>query len=162
MDETGGWTVRPAAAAEADEVARLRVAFVADVRDRAPGELDEGYVSATHAFVRDRAADGRLRSWFAEQAGEPIGVVSMLVTDAAPLPEDLRAREGYVINMYVAPEARGRGVARDLLAALLVDAQQSDLRRVYLHTTDAGRPLYEQTGFSSDVRWMARLVPHRS
>ena len=159
MGRGRGWEVRRATVDEVDEVVRLRVAFVADVRGRPPAELGDAFEAATAGFVRDRTAAGRLRSWFAEADGHRIGIVSVLVVDAAPLPEDLRDRDGYVINMYVAPEARGRGVARGLLEALLADAEEQGLRRTYLHSTDAGRPLYEQTGFAPDPRWMARPTP---
>lgn len=159
MQESLEWIVRPASSGETEEVVRLRSAFVADVRDRAPDDLGDEFLEATERFVRDRAGAGRLRSWFAERDGDLVGVVSVLVTDAAPLPEDLRSREGYVINMYVDPAVRGRGIARSLLDAVLTDALGSDLRRVYLHATDDGRPLYEATGFASDPRWMALRLP---
>ncbi|MBX3286207.1 MAG: GNAT family N-acetyltransferase [Actinobacteria bacterium] len=160
MEGTRGWAVRRAGDHEVDEVARWRIAFMADVRGWAPAELGESFAAATRAFVRDRTSAGRLRSWFAEGAGGGcIGIVSMVVVDAAPLPEDRRDRDGYVINMYVAPEARGRGVARALLGALLADAEATGLRRTYLHSTDDGRPLYEQEGFAPDPRWMARPTP---
>ena len=44
--------------------------------------------------------------------GDVLGIVSVLVNDVPPLPEDPRSREGYIINEYVKPAARSRGVGR--------------------------------------------------
>lgn len=59
--------------------------------------------------------------------------------------------KGYVIGMYVADEAAGRGVGRALLTELLMRAAQVDgLRQVVLLVTSANgsaRALYESLGF---------------
>ena len=71
-----------------------------------------------------------------------------------PLPEDARTLEGYLVNMYVKPEHRLRGIGKALLDECLADARASGLRRLNLHATDAARPLYHQVGFTSNDRWM--------
>ena len=76
--------------------------------------------------------------------------MSLLLLDLPPRPSDLRTREGYVLNMYVAPHARRQGIGRALFDALLADAAELDLRRLLLQATDDGRPLYEQAGFAND------------
>jgi RimJ/RimL family protein N-acetyltransferase len=59
--------------------------------------------------------------------------------------------KGYVIGMYVADEAAGRGVGRALLTELLARAAQIDgLRQVTLlvtSTNGSARALYESLGF---------------
>lgn len=138
-----------------DEVVRLRVEFIADVRGVAPSSFDPGFVAATRSFVEDRHADGRLRAWLAEEDGGAVGLVSVLVTDAPPLPEDPRRHEGYVINLYVVPSARRRGLARALMTTVFDATAALDLRRLFLHATDEGRPLYDALEFRPDARWLA-------
>ncbi|MEI5998306.1 GNAT family N-acetyltransferase [Paraburkholderia bengalensis] len=59
--------------------------------------------------------------------------------------------KGYVVGMYVADEAAGRGIGRALLSALLTRAAQVDgLRQVMLLVTSANVPacaLYASLGF---------------
>lgn len=152
--------IRQAAVDDLDTLARLRMQFIADVRQVDPADLSVEFATSTRAFIRDRFVAGTLHSWLAEDGGGgPVGVVSVLVTDAPPLPEEPRTLEGYVLNMYVRPEARGRGVARSLLRQVVEAAPTFGFRRLYLYSTDAGRPLYRNTGFTSDDRWMARHLP---
>lgn len=136
-------------------MARLRLAFIADLRETTVEALSTTFVEATAAYLRDVTAADRIRSWLAEGPdGDPVGVVSVLSNDAPPLPEDVRATEGYVVNMWVAPAARRRGIARALLAAAMEAADAEGWRRLYLHATDDGQPLYVEAGFRPDSRWM--------
>jgi GNAT superfamily N-acetyltransferase len=65
---------------------------------------------------------------------------------------------GYLGDVFVLPEARGRGVGKRLMEAVLAHPHVRDLRRFTLVTDDA-HGLYEQYGFAplDDVRkWMQR------
>ena len=62
--------------------------------------------------------------------------------------------------MYVNPADRGRGIARALFDACIASVPEDGVRRVVLHATDAGRPLYEKAGFRPNDDWMElRLDP---
>lgn len=64
----------------------------------------------------------------------------------------------YLGDVFVVPEARGRGLGKALLAAVLAHPQVWAVRRVALLTDDA-HGLYERHGFRAldDVRkWMQR------
>lgn len=57
---------------------------------------------------------------------------------------------GFVWGMYVAPEARGRGVGRALLRALIAHARSRGVERLTLGvatTNHAARELYRASGF---------------
>ena len=54
---------------------------------------------------------------------------------------------GYVADVFVAPSHRGRGVGRELMAAIVAHPSLQRLRRWHLVTRDAHR-LYEQFGFT--------------
>jgi GNAT superfamily N-acetyltransferase len=65
---------------------------------------------------------------------------------------------GYLGDVFVVPEARGRGVGKALMEAVLAHPHVRDLKRLALVTDDA-HGLYEQYGFAplDDVRkWMQR------
>ncbi|MBN3758692.1 GNAT family N-acetyltransferase [Paraburkholderia sp. Tr-20389] len=94
-----------------------------------------------------RAAEGSfLLGAFSPPAGAMVGTVGLM--------RETRHKErhkGYVIGMYVADEAAGRGVGRALLTALIARAAQVDgLRQIMLLVTSANasaRGLYESLGF---------------
>ncbi len=65
---------------------------------------------------------------------------------------------GYVGDVFVVPEARGRGVGKALIEAILAHPDVRGVRRLVLLTDDA-HGLYAQYGFEplDDVRrWMQR------
>ena len=157
-DKTAPVLIRAASPADLDTVLALRLAFIAELRDQPVDALDPSFVAVSRRYLEDVTTTDRIRSWLAEVDGEPVGVVSVLANDTPPLPEVHLAREGYVVNMWVLPDLRRRGVARALLAAAVAAAPAEGWRRLYLHATEAGRPLYEQFGFRPDARWMGTAV----
>lgn len=143
--------VRAAAAAELELVGSMRVAFLADADGRPqPDDLAD----VTLAFLQARQDADELRSWLAFDEDRCVGIVSLLLAHVPPRLADRTTREGYVVNMYVAPSHRRRGLARQLLDACIAGAHELQLRRLYLYATDEGRPLYERSGFAPHPAWM--------
>jgi GNAT superfamily N-acetyltransferase len=152
--------IRLATADDHGEVLRLRLAFVADVRGVDIATFEPAFIDATQAYLDDVDRLGRIRTWLATTEGgaSAVGIISVLRNDAPPLPEELLAHEGYVVNLWVDPGARRKGLARRLLQTALDDAPAWGLRRAYLFATEEGRPLYEQTGFTTSSRWMGLRI----
>jgi GNAT superfamily N-acetyltransferase len=148
--------IRAASDADQELVARMRLAFLAD--ETGANAISEVLAADTRTFLLAEHAAGRLRSWLAEDEGDCIGIVSLLLHAVPPNPRAPGSVEGYVVNMYVAPPHRGQGVGRALLGALTTDARQEGLRRLVLHATPDGRPLYESAGFTTDDTWMKRFL----
>lgn len=145
--------IREAADDDQDLVARLRLAFLAD--ESGPEAVSEALAADTVAFLQVEHDAGRLRSWLAEDdGGRCVGVVSLLLHAVPPNPRVRSDAEGYVVNMYVEPAHRRQGVGHALLDALLAGGREQGLRRITLHASDAGRPLYESAGFTTDDTWL--------
>jgi GNAT superfamily N-acetyltransferase len=151
--------IRSADTTDLDLVLQMRLAFLGEVRGLPPTEITDDFRARTRAFLDTTQREGRLRTWIATDNGHALGIVSVIVNDTPPLPGETRCREGYVINEYVKPVARGRGVGRLLLQAALGSAETLGIRRYYLFATDAGRPLYATEGFASTDRYMTLPVP---
>ena len=151
--------IRTADSADLDLVLDLRLAFLCEVQALDPSEITDQFRAATRAFFDETHRAGRLRTWMAEGHGSVLGLVSTIVDDVPPLLEDDRCKEGYIINEYVIPSARGRGVGRLLLRSALDGASELGIRRFTLYATDAGSPMYRSEGFSPQDRFMVRTVP---
>jgi GNAT superfamily N-acetyltransferase len=152
--------IRRATIDDLDHLTELRLEFVADVRRLDVGSLQGDFAVATRDFVRSAFRSSTLHTWFAEEDGEAMGVVSVLLHLVPPRPNERHGYEGYIINMYVRPPARGRGVARALMEACLASAGELDISRFTLHATAEGRPLYEKLGFGTNDDWL-ELPPVR-
>jgi len=52
------------------------------------------------------------------------------------------------LNMYTIPQYRGKGIARSLLEKLIEECKKTGVRRIWLHASDVGKPLYTKMGFT--------------
>src|SRR5687767_5612741 len=98
--------IRRAGAHDLVLVTRMRLEFLADHRGVRPQSFPPDFVDRTRRFLELRHRSGNLHSWIAEEGRRCVGVVSMLLLDMPPRPDEPRTREGYVINMYVTPAGR--------------------------------------------------------
>ena len=85
-----------------------------------------------------------------------MGVVSLLLWPRPPRPGDNGVLDGYVVNMFIDPVQQRKGIGAALLEACLDRAKELGIDSVFLHTTEAGRPLYEAHGFASNPDWLQR------
>lgn len=146
--------IREAALEDLDLVVNLRLRFLAEHRHSGPDELPASFVATTREFLYRHLDEETARSWIATDQGEVMGVVTMLILDLAPRPEDASGLEGYVVNMYVDRAHRRRGVGKALLGQCLNAATDIGLRRLLLYATDDGRSLYTSAGFVTNPNWM--------
>lgn len=146
--------------ADLDTVVALRLAFMGEVRRRPDLGEHAALAEATRGFVATQHDAGTMRTWLAETAdGTAVGITSVLLHAIPPLPEDLRPHSGYVINVWVAPDHRRRGIARALLDRCIAEVDELGIRRLFLFATTQGRPLYEAAGFAPDPIELQLPIP---
>jgi RimJ/RimL family protein N-acetyltransferase len=93
-------------------------------------------------WVAEAAAGEEKTLFVAEDGSAWLGVVGAFAR--------INSREVQLISMWVAPDARGRGVARDLIRAVATWAVGRESSRVVLFVQEANTParqLYERAGF---------------
>lgn len=132
---------------QTDLVAALRIE---SIEENDGAALPADLADATRRWMRKLTAAGAMQSWFAEDDGGPIGVVTVRIRDASPREEDLDGKEAYVHNLYVRPAYRRAGIGRTLMHALLDWCKANGYSRVALRASAMGRPLYEDLGFVAD------------
>lgn len=153
--EAPSFTVRQAIAADIPTLARQRAAMFRDMGHLAPHQ-EEPLAEATAAYVRDSMARREYLAWLAEDSAAPpvtIGGAGVQLRPILPRPRpgenDLEfGPEAIVLNVYVEPAWRRRGVGKALMRAVLDALAARNIRRVVLHASDSGRPLYERLGFA--------------
>jgi ribosomal protein S18 acetylase RimI-like enzyme len=91
---------------------------------------------------------GNYAGWITADSGRAVASAGILILDWPPHPLDPAGEHrGYLLNVFVEPEYRKRGLARALVDLCLAEAHRRHLRVVALHSSDAGRPMYEAFGF---------------
>jgi GNAT superfamily N-acetyltransferase len=133
---------------EAREVARLRVRMLEELGEMG-GEDPRTLVGATEAFLQRRIGSGGHFTSVDEEEGRLVGIASLEVFERLPYPGNLSGREGYVLNVYVEPASRRRGLAGALVRDLVGVARKEDVGRLWLHASAYGRGVYEAAGFEA-------------
>jgi GNAT superfamily N-acetyltransferase len=77
-----------------------------------------------------------------------VGSVGLSPYQMPPKPIQPDGRFGYVSSMYALPDHRKRGIANQLMNALIEHARVIGLGWLTLHTSEMGRPIYSAIGFN--------------
>jgi GNAT superfamily N-acetyltransferase len=139
--------IREARPSEMMEIMRHRRGMFMDMGFEDPTALD-AMQRTSEEFMRKAVTDGEYHQWFAETSqSRVIGGVAVLVHPWVSSPTDPRPERAYVLNMYVYPEFRRQGIARELMSTALEWCRKHGFRSEYLHASENGRRLYEELGF---------------
>lgn len=138
--------LRPLSADDLDIVCRHREEMF-----RESGR-DEAVIATMRQPFRDwvepRLADGSYFGWIAVSGGEEIGGLGMMEIDWPPHPSHpTSGKRGYILNVFVEPAHRGKGVATRLMEEAAEEAKRRGLSFAILHATEQGRPLYDRLGW---------------
>ncbi|HLY31543.1 MAG TPA: GNAT family N-acetyltransferase [Ktedonobacterales bacterium] len=100
-------------------------------------------------ILQPMLATGEYVGWLVTgKDSEIIAGAGVQVRRLLPRPETFLSREALVVNVYVEPDYRRRGLARRLMQTILDWCRQQRIERVSLHASIMGRPLYESMGFT--------------
>ena len=116
-------------------------------------------------WVRERLADGRYVGLFFEEAAVAEAAPTLLAAcgiffgDFPPHFLDPNPIRAYLLNFYTAPEARGRGLATQLLQHAVDECHQHSVRVITLHASRFGKPIYEKFGFTQNNEMILRPKP---
>ena len=140
---------RLATVADAALIAAHRRAMFTAMGSTPPSVLD-AMTRNFEPWVARMIAEGKYTGWITQEDGRPIAVAGLLVLDWPPHPLDLTGEHrGYLLNVYVEPAHRKRGLAHTLVDRCLAEGHRRGLRVVALHSSDAARSIYEKLGFRS-------------
>ncbi len=114
----------------------------------ATGAQLDAMTAAFQTWLARKLVRDEYRGWLVTQDDDSvIAGAGMLLLDWSPSPMDQSAWRGYVMNVYVRPDFRRRGLARKLMATILDHCRAQNIRVVALHASAQGRALYESLGF---------------
>lgn len=113
-----------------------------------PDDRLERTLVAARAYFMSALADGSCRAWVAVSADRVIGGTLIVFAHWPGVPGSSDARRPWILNVYVEPEFRRRGIARAMMLAAIEHCRAQGLPFVSLHASDEGRPLYESLGFA--------------
>ncbi|MGY0023798.1 GNAT family N-acetyltransferase [Streptomyces sp. YJ-C3] len=140
--------VRRAVAEDAEELVRLRKIML----DSMNPSSDTSWQSATTETLRAHLADaqGELAAFVVDAPtgdGRLAACAAGVIHRGLGSPGNPFGLSGHVSNVCTDPEYRHRGFSRACMEALLGWYRDRDVRRIDLHATMQGEPLYTSLGF---------------
>lgn len=145
---------RLATPADASLIADHRHAMFAEIGKSDPDALTTMRQSFL-PWVEEKIAAGRYVGWIVEEEGRAVASAGFFAMEWPPHPLDPEGLgRAYLLNFWVEPSHRRRGLARQLAQEALAESRRRGLRVTALHASKAGRPVYESLGFRSSVEML--------
>jgi ribosomal protein S18 acetylase RimI-like enzyme len=99
-------------------------------------------------WVARMIGEGKYVGRITSDSQRPVASAGLLILDWPPNPLDPTGENrAYLLNVFVEPDYRKRGLARQLVQLCVTEAARRKILVVTLHASEAGRPLYETLGF---------------
>lgn len=100
-------------------------------------------------WLEERLADGRYYGFALCDADQVAAAIGLMSIEWPPHPShptsDVR---GYVLNVFVEPSYRRRGLASALMQIAESEFAKRGIEFAVLHATEVGKPVYEQQGWA--------------
>jgi GNAT superfamily N-acetyltransferase len=116
--------------------------------------LEEAYAAKLHR----QFADGSCRGWVVCCGDRIVSCGAVSICSYVPVPHDPSPVVAFLHSVYTEEEYRGRGYARRITQEAVDYCRKRNIRRVYLFSSDAGRPVYETSGFTAVDTMMMQLL----
>lgn len=111
-------------------------------------EMDHIRETARHYYAESFQNDSHV-AYLVSENGTIIGCGGISFYGVLPTFSNPSGKKAYIMNMFVRPEFRRRGIAKQLLDLLISEAKVRGISAILLESTDMGRPLYESYGFAA-------------
>jgi len=148
---------RLAVAGDAELIAHQRMRMFLDAGQSEDHAQMQVMMRNFVVWVRPRLADGSYVGWIVEESERAVAGAGMWLMDFPPHWMDAAPVRAYLLNFYVDPEFRGKGLAFDLLRRSVEEARRLGVKVVSLHASKFGRPLYERNGFQGSNEMLLRV-----
>ena len=135
---------------DAAALAALRAASMLEIGVLGSGEAT-AFTERARRELWSLLRDERMIAWVLVVDGQLAGCACVVFWERLPYPDTSRHAE--IAGVYVAPEFRRRGIARELVAEALASAHAHGVRRVFIAPTPRTRAFYRTFGFD-DSGWL--------
>jgi GNAT superfamily N-acetyltransferase len=139
--------IRQASLDDLDMLVQLRVALLVEIGDIKNVAGEKSAKEANRAYITESIQKGDFLSWVAEIDGKIVSTSGLTFWKKPPTYKSSTGLEAYIMNMYTLPEWRRNGIATMLLREIISFVKTTGVKRIWLHATTGGKPIYEKEQF---------------
>jgi len=152
-----GLRLREATPRDVPSILRLRRLMFEDMGYREPAAL-EAMARGSEPFIARGLADGSFRAWvFDDASGRVVAGGAVVVAQWLGHPREPQPRRATILNLCTDRGWRRRGLARQLMTAMIHWCRSEGFASVSLHASEDGRALYGGLGFEATNELSLRL-----
>lgn len=144
-----GFTIRRASTADLETLVAHRRAMFRDMGysdDAALESMSEKF----RVWLLKHMNSGEYHAWLVSAGDGSIAAgAGLWLMDWPPHMVGQGARRGNILNVYTEENYRRRGLARQLMEAVLAWCKGNGVDTIILHASPAGKSLYEEMGFKA-------------
>lgn len=139
---------RKATIADLDELVRLRIEFLREVQAADTRQYSEEELKISlRDYLLKSIQNNEFVAWLALFNDEVVATSGLCFFQITPGFTLIDGKIAYILNIYTLPNWRGKGVGKQTFNYILQEAINRGYKRISLHATDEGRPIYEKFGF---------------
>ena len=149
---------RKAIPGDAGAMVKLRIAFLEEVQREAPPCDRKALVASLEQYFVEGFRNDRYIAWLATDGDLIVGTSGLTFYHMPPSFKNLPGGVAYIMNMYTIPGYRKRGIASALFERIIAEAGALGYKKLSLHATAMGRPLYAKYGFKDEGKEMVLRI----
>jgi GNAT superfamily N-acetyltransferase len=149
-------TIRSAVESDAPVIAAQRCQMFQDNAFVCVSSWDE-LERHSEQWLKAHLLDGSYVGWLVERGGHVVGGAGLWFMEFPPHFMHTEPVRGYLLNFYVHPDARGSGIAKELVGLAVAECKRRGVGVAVLHASNMGRPVYESLGWQPSTEMMLRL-----
>ncbi|MYW65459.1 GNAT family N-acetyltransferase [Streptomyces sp. SID8379] len=151
--------VRRAVLGDAEELVRLRKIMLDSMNPSDDVSWQQSALSSLRTHLADQ--EGELTAFVVDDPSGSGGLAACaagVIQRSLGSPGNPSGTSGHIFNVCTDPGHRRQGYSRACMEALLAWYKERDVRRVDLHATADGEPLYASLGFDRSAAPSMRLT----
>lgn len=148
MNPSIEWNITKASIEDMDQIIGLRLDLLTELGEVKSSEEKHLIEKSTREYLRKALSHNEFISYIAKTDDKAVSISGMVLFNRPPYLENVKGIEAYILNMYTIPEYRGNGLAGRLLEHCINESKKYNVKRIWLHASEKGKPLYKKMGFT--------------
>ena len=139
-------SVNKAKEEQLETVLRLRREMLAVVS----GKSGESFKGEFTQLSEEYFKNGDQTTVLAFDGENAVGCATVCYITLMPTADHPTGKRAHIMNVYVRPDHRRRGIARQMMSVLLDETRDRGVTYISLDATESGKPLYKALGFDTN------------